>query len=268
MPDEMGATSTSGRWLAWPPLAYLVVFFLVPMALVVRYSVLERDFYGDVKPAWSAEGWRQATSPATLTILGRSLGLAAAVTGICLLVGYPCAASLARLGPRGRQFTVVLVGFPLVTSLLLRIYGWMNLLPLEWRGTLWCVALVMSANYLPFMVLPLLRAWERLDPNLPQAAMDLGATPWQTFWRVSWPLTRPGMWAGCALVFIPAAGEYLVPHFIGEGKVLVLGTLIVQQFMERRNWPYASAAAIWLLLLVTVPLVIAALRRTARRSSP
>src|SRR5581483_6746707 len=138
---------------------------------------------------------------------------------------------------------------PLITSLLLRVYGWINLLPLSWRGNVGSVALVMTMNYLPFMVLPLLRALERLDAGLLEAALDLGATPAQAFWRVTWPLTRPGVVAGCALVFIPSAGEYLVPHFIGEGKVHVLGTLIVQQFMERRNWPYAAAAAACLLAI-------------------
>jgi len=248
-------------WLAWPALAYLTVFFLIPTGLIVRYSVLERDYYGDVTSEYSAEGWREAAGPGTRAVLVRSLVLAGGVTAACLLLAYPCAMTLARTEPRRRQALVVLIGFPLVTSLLLRIYGWMNLLPADWRGTPWTVGLVMAVNYLPFMVLPLLRAWERADVDLARAAMDLGATPWQTFWHVTFPLTRPGMWAGCALVFIPASGEYLVPHFIGEGKVQVLGTLIEQQFMERRNWPYAAAAAVWLLGLVTLPAVLSALGR-------
>jgi ABC-type spermidine/putrescine transport system permease subunit I len=112
----------------------------------------------------------------------------------------------------------------------------------------------MAVNYLPFMVLPLLRALERAEPNVTEAALDLGATPWQAFWRVTWPITRPGMWAGEALVFIPCCGEYLVPHFIGEGKVMVVGGLIVQEFMERRNWPYAAACAMWLAAIVILPI--------------
>jgi spermidine/putrescine transport system permease protein len=126
----------------------------------------------------------------------------------------------------------------------------------------------MTVNYLPFMILPLLRAHERADPNLPMAAMDLGATRWQTFWRVTWPLSWPGIWAGCSLVFIPASGEYLVPHFIGEGKVMVLGTLIVQEFMERRNWPYAAAASVWLLAIVSLPVLAAALGLNPGETTP
>ncbi len=246
------------RWLAWPPLLYLAVFFLAPTLLVARYSVLERDYYGQVTEKFSTEGWHDATSAVTLKILARSLLLAGGVTLACLLLSYPCAMVLAQMNGARRQAAVMLLAFPLVTSLLLRIYGWMNLLPLAWQGTPAAVVLVMTVNYLPFLVLPLLRAWERIDADLPRAAMDLGATPWQTFWHVTEPLTRRGAWAGCALVFIPASGEYLVPHFVGAGKVSVLGTLIVQQFMERRNWPYAAAAALWLLAIVTLPILLSA----------
>lgn len=252
----------AARWLAWPALLYLVVFFVIPTGLIVRYSFRERDYSGGVTDAYSTEGWQEALAPPTRHTLARSLALAGGVTLACLLLGYPCAMTLARLGGRWRQAGVALLSFPLVTSLLLRIYGWMNLLPLDWLGTAWAVGLVMTVNYLPFMVLPLLRAWERLDAGLALAAMDLGATPWQTFWGVTWPLTRPGMWAGCALVFIPAAGEYLVPHFIGAGRVPVLGTLIEKLFLEQRNWPYAAAAAVWLLALVTVPIVVSLASRT------
>ncbi|MEQ8788283.1 MAG: ABC transporter permease [Pirellulaceae bacterium] len=242
-------------WLASPALLYLVVFSVLPTALIVGYSFCERDFYADVKAAFSLEAWRQATDLITLKTLGRSLLLAASVTAIDLLLAYPCVLALARMDRSLRGMFVVLISFPLVTSLLLRIYGWMNLLPLEWRGTLPSVALVMAVNYLPFMVLPLLRAFERLESGVVAAALDLGATPWQAFWRVTWPLTRSGMWAGCALVFIPATGEYLVPRFIGEGHVNVLGTVIVQEFMERRNWPYAAACAVWLMAIVLAPLL-------------
>jgi spermidine/putrescine transport system permease protein len=233
----------------------MLIFFIVPMAIVASYSFHERDFYGQVTQRLSLDGWRQAFDEITLRVIARSIGLAFCVTVTCLLLSYPSAVALARMPELWRHAALALVTFPLVTSLLLRIYGWMNLLPLSWRGNLWSVAMVLAVNYLPFMLLPLLRAWERADVVFEHAAADLGATPWQTFWRVVWPITRPGMWAGCALVFIPVSGEYLVPHFVGEGKVMVVGTLIVQQFMERRNWPYAAACALWLLAIVLAPLI-------------
>jgi spermidine/putrescine transport system permease protein len=243
-------------WPAWLPLAYLTVLCLLPTGLILGYSLLRRDFYGQVLQEFSLDGWRQVLSSGSLRILVRTLVLAMGVTATCLLVSFPCALTLAKTRDGVRQFVILLIVFPLATSLLLRVYGWMNLLPSSWRGTPWAVGFVMVVNYLPFMLLPLLRAIERMDRDLESAAMDLGATPWQAFWLVIWPVTRPGAWAGCALVFIPAVGEYMAPHFIGAGKCSVLGTLIAQQFMERRNWPFASAAAMLLLGLILVPATV------------
>jgi ABC-type spermidine/putrescine transport system permease subunit I len=141
----------------------------------------------------------------------------------------------------------------MLTSLLLRTYGWLNLMPLAWRGTLPGVGLVLACNYLPFMVLPLLKAYERADRTLVLAALDLGATPWQAFWRVTFPITLTGAASGAALVFIPVSGEYLIPHFIGDGKVSVAGTLVMEWF-DHRHWPYAAACAAWLALIVLVPI--------------
>jgi ABC-type spermidine/putrescine transport system permease subunit I len=163
---------------------------------------------------------------------------------------------------RTRALLVLIVSFPLVTSLLLRTYGWLNVLPLAWRGTLGGVALVLACNYLPFMLLPLLRAYERADQSLVLAAMDLGATPWQAFWHVTLPLTLPGALSGAALVFIPVSGEYLIPHFIGDGKVTVVGTLVMEWF-GHRHWPYAAACATWLAAIVLVPMVASLLHRPA-----
>ncbi|MBW8884311.1 MAG: ABC transporter permease subunit [Planctomycetia bacterium] len=146
------------------------------------------------------------------------------------------------------------ISFPLVTSLLLRTYGWMNLLPLGWRGTLPGVGLVLTCNYLPFMLLPLVKAFERADQTLVQAAMDLGATPLVAFWRVTLPITLPAAASGAALVFIPVSGEYLIPHFIGDGKVNVIGTLVMEWF-GHRHWPYAAACATWLAAIILLPMI-------------
>jgi len=243
-----------GGWLAAPAVLYLAVLFIAPTSVVLAYSFCRRDFSGGVLPQFSWEAWRMATDASTLRVLGRTLLLALIVTCADLLLAYPCAAALVRMTAKRRALLVLVISFPLVTSLLLRTYGWMNVLPLSWRGTLWGVGLVLAFNYLPFMLLPLVKAFERADRTLIYAAQDLGATPAQAFWRVTLPITLPGAISGAALVFIPVSGEYLIPHFIGEGKVNVVGTLVMEWFAYR-NWPYAAACATWLAAIVLLPMV-------------
>lgn len=240
-------------WLALPAVLYLAVLFLGPTGVVLAYSFCKRDIYGGVHPEFSWQAWSLATDAITLRVLARTVLLACGVTAANLLLAYPCAATLARL-PRGRRaWWVLVLSFPMLTSLLLRTYGWLNILPLAWRGTLPGVGLVLTCNYLPFMILPLLKAYERADRTLVLAALDLGATPWQAFWRVTFPITLSGAMAGAALVFIPVSGEYLIPHFIGDGKVSVAGTLVMEWF-DHRHWPYAAACATWLAAVVLLPI--------------
>jgi ABC-type spermidine/putrescine transport system permease subunit I len=244
----------SSGWLATPAVAYLTILFIGPAATVLAYSLGQRDVYGGVRPEISWDAWEMATDAMTRRVIVRTVLLAAGVTLACLIVAYPCAATLARLPRRQRALLVLAISFPLVTSLLLRTYGWMNLLPLAWRGTLPGVGLVLACNYLPFMLLPLLRAYERADRTLVHAAMDLGATPLVAFWRVTLPITLPAAASGAALVFIPVSGEYLIPHFIGDGKVNVIGTLVMEWF-GHRHWPYAAACATWLAAIVLLPVI-------------
>lgn len=243
----------SSGWLALPAVLYLAILFLGPTSVVLAYSLCRRNFYGGVQPELSWDAWQLATDTITLRILGRTVLLAAAVTAVNLLLAYPSAAALARMPRRQRALLVLIISFPLVTSLLLRTYGWMNLLPLAWRGTHLGVGLVLACNYLPFMLLPLVKAYERADRTLVLAALDLGATPAQAFWRVTLPLTLPAAASGSALVFIPVSGEYLIPHFLGDGKVSVVGTLVMEWFAYR-HWPYAAACATWLAAIVLAPI--------------
>ena len=259
--------SRFGGWLAAPAVAYLAILFVGPTSIVLAYSFCRRDFSGGVLPEISLNAWQMATDAITLRILGRTVLLAAGVTGLNLLLAYPCAAALARMPERRRGLLVMAISFPLITSLLLRTYGWLNLLPLAWRGTLPAVGLVLACNYLPFMLLPLLRSFERADRTLVWAALDLGATPWQAFWRVTFPITLRGAAAGAALVFIPVSGEYLIPHFIGEGKVNVVGTLVMEWF-DRRHWPYAAACATWLAAIVLLPMTASLVWKSWTASGP
>jgi len=250
-------TKQGQRWLAAPALAYLTVLFLVPTAIVLSYSLCQRDLFGGVQPHASLEAWQMATDAITLRILGRTLLIAGGVTLATALLAYPAAFVLARQPAHIRWLWTVILSFPLLTSLLLRTYGWMHVLPLAWRGTPGGVGLVLACNYLPFMLLPLVRAMERADPSLVWAALDLGATPSQAFWRVTFPITLRGAAAGAVLVFIPASGEYLVPHFIGDGQVSVMGTLIMEWF-DHRHWPYAAACAAWLVAVILLPMLLGA----------
>jgi ABC-type spermidine/putrescine transport system permease subunit I len=129
------------------------------------------------------------------------------------------------------------------------------------------VGLVLACNYLPFMLLPLLKAYERADRTLVLAALDLGAMPAQAFWRVTFPITLPGAVSGAALVFIPVSGEYLIPHFIGDGKVSVVGTLVMEWF-GHRHWPYAAACATWLAAIVLLPIVASLVWNTRTDGDP
>lgn len=246
---------------AWPPLFYMALFAVLPTGVVIGCSLLQRDYYGHVLWEFSSAAWQRSCESPNLKILGRSVALAFVVTVVCLAVAYPATLSLARLPVGVRRYFVALLAFPMFISFLLRIYGWINLLPDEWRGGLAAVVLVMTVNYLPFMLLPLLRSIEQIDAALTDAALDLGATPLSAFWHVTLPLSRPGALAGSMLVFVPAVGEYLVPHFIGNGKVSVLGTQIVSEFMERRNWPFAASLATLLLLMVILGLAFGLIGR-------
>jgi ABC-type spermidine/putrescine transport system permease subunit I len=209
--------------VAWPPLLFLVVMFVVPMAMILVTSLLARGFPSGVLAALSLDGWRQATDAYTLRIISGTILLATLVTAATALAGFLAAHSLWVVTPRFRHAVTAILVFPLVTSLLLRIYGWMNLVPFQHRGTWYSVAGVMAVTYLPFMILPILRSLERIDATLLHAAADLGATRFQVLMYVIIPLAAPGIAAGCVLVFVPACGDYLVPHFIGNGKITVLG---------------------------------------------
>jgi ABC-type spermidine/putrescine transport system permease subunit I len=251
----------TGAWLAAPAVFYVALLFVGPAATVLAYSFCQRDFYGGVVPSVSWQAWHMATDAVTLSIVARTILLAAGVTIANVVIAYPCAAALARIAPSQRSVLILIISFPLVTSALLRTYGWMNVLPLWWRGNLVGVGLVLVFNYLPFMLLPLVKAMERTDQSLMHAALDLGAAPLWAFWRVTVPLTLPAAASGSALVFIPVCGEYLIPHFIGDGKLNLLGTLVMEWF-GLRHWPYAAACAAWLAAIVIIPMAAALLWRT------
>ncbi len=203
-----------------------------------------------------------------------SLRLATISTIITLFVGYPIAYGIAR-APKSRQpILLLLVVIPFWTSLLIRVYAWITLLknngllsqwliaagiidePLEIINTEIAVVLGIVYSYLPFMVLPLYSALEKINPSLVEAATDLGCRPFSAFWHITLPLSIPGMIAGAMLVFIPAVGEFVIPDLLGGARVLTIGKVLWNEFFMNRDWPIAAAVTIIMTLVLVIPIVI------------
>jgi putrescine transport system permease protein len=201
-----------------------------------------------------------------------SLWLAGLGTGILLLIGYPIAYGITRCPPRARQALVMAVVLPFWTSFLIRIYAWIAILKpagvlsgalhvvglpgIDILNTETAVVLGLVYAYLPFMVLPLYAVLDRQDESLVEAAQDLGATPVQAFWRVTFPISLPGAAAGALLCFIPMAGEFVIPDLLGGSQTLMLGRVIWTEFFANRDWPAASAVAIVLLATLLAPILL------------
>jgi putrescine transport system permease protein len=201
-----------------------------------------------------------------------SLKFAATGTILALLVGYPMAYGMARCSQKTRSLLLMLVILPFWTSFLIRVYAWVGILkpegllnaflallgldPVTLLYTPAAVQIGLVYSYLPFMVLPLYAALERMDHTLLEAAADLGSPPWKSFWQVTWPLSIPGVVAGCLLCFIPMVGEFVIPDLLGGPGSLMIGRSIWMEFFANRDWPFASAVAIILLITLVLPIVL------------
>jgi spermidine/putrescine transport system permease protein len=255
-------------WLLLAPLAIaLFVLFVVPQLIMLEASFGRRSAYGLVVHDWSVLNYLRSLDALYLRVLARSLGLALATTVLCLLIGYPMAYWLGLVVPRRwRSALLVLVILPFWTSFLVRMYAWVFLLRTEGlvnvalaRAGLPALnllyndaAVLLGQVYgeLPFMVLPLYASLEKLDRSLLEAAADLGAAPRRALWRVTLPLTLPGIVAGAILVFIPSLGAYLAPDLLGGARTVYVGTLIQNQFVVARDIPFGSALSFVLSLMV------------------
>ena len=270
------------------PYVWLLVFFLIPFLIVVAMSVATRTptappfGYGGENPVLNFEGYaRLFTDGLYLRAFLTSLLNASVAMILCLLIGYPMALGLTRVDKGWRNILLMLVILPFWTSFLLRVYAWMGLMgsnswlnnlltagwnwlvPLDWAvhsipmmHSNFAVVLVMVYTYLPFMILPLYANLERLDLTLDEAAMDLGTKPFGVFWDVTLPQSIPGIIAGGMLVFIPAAGELVIPTLVGDAASPMIGRVISDEFSSARDWPMASAVAVALLVLMVGPMMI------------
>ena len=271
-----------------PPLAWLVALFLVPFAFVLAISFAEGvdgapPFRFAEFPWGTLASWRLLVEDDLyLVAFLNSLRIAASATLITALIGYPMALAIVRAPRAWRPLLLTLVILPFWTSFLIRVYAWMALLrptgvinnlllgagliaePLPLIANQFAVHLGLVYAYLPFMVLPLWAALERIDPALGEAAADLGARPLASFWRVTFPLSWPGLAAGALLVFIPAAGEFVIPDLLGGPDTPMLGRVIWNEFFQNRDWPAAAAIAAAMVALLAAPIL--AFQRLERRA--
>ena len=260
--------------LLLPATIWLLIFFIIPLIIVLVYSFLERGTYGGVTWEFTLKNYQRLANDLYLNIFWRSLGLASLTTLICLIIGYPLAFFIATSSTRWRNLLLLLVIIPFWTNFLVRTYAWMIILrsegmintilqslnliqePLNLLFTPFAVIVGLIYGYLPFMILPLYATIERLNFSLVEAAQDLGANQIRTFFRIILPLTLPGIIAGSILVFIPALGAFITPDILGGAKTVMVGNLIQNQFLQARDWPFGSALSMGLMVLVLIPVMI------------
>jgi spermidine/putrescine transport system permease protein len=252
-----------------PAAVLAAVTLVVPLAIIFAYAFLTRGGYGGVELPVTLENLTRLWDPLYGGIFVRSIWIAALSTAVCLVLGFPLALFIARSGAR-RNLYMSLVVLPFWTSFLIRTYAWMFLLrdtglintalqalgiirePLPLLYNDGAVILGLVYGYLPFMVLPLYSALEKLDPSLLEAAADLGARPRTALFRVTIPLCAPGIRAGAVLVFVPCLGTFLTSDLLGGSKTVLIGNLVQNQFTAARDWPFGAAASLALMLFAVV----------------
>lgn len=254
-----------------PGLTYLVVLLLVPLALVLSYTVFQRGRFGGVVYEFTAENFERLVDPLYLDVVIGSLKIAAVTTVIALLFGYPTAYLIAQLPRKWKTIALVAIVLPFWTNFIIRVYAWIILLsgpglvnsglkvfgiePLELLYNEGAIVAGLVYSYLPLMVLPLFAAIEKLDPQLREASANLGASGLTTFRKVTLPLTVPGVLTGSLFVFVPSFGNFVIPELLGGSKSLMVGNLIRQQFLSARDWPFGSTLALALIAVLLVLLV-------------
>jgi putrescine transport system permease protein len=293
MADSVTASKPGlARWLVVIiPYLWMVLFFLTPFLIIVKISLSDTEIamppYTPVLESFSAigdfisqldfENYLFLTEdPLYVNAYMSSLRIALISTLLLLLIGYPMALAMARASASVRPTLVMLVILPFWTSFLIRVYAWIGILKPEGLLTVLlqsvglmdegsqvqifrteiAVFIGIVYSYLPFMVLPLYSALEKMDGTLLEAASDLGCPPWKAFWKITFPLSIPGVIAGSMICFIPITGEFVIPDLLGGADTLMIGKTLWTEFFGNRDWPLASAVAVLLLLILVVPIAI------------
>jgi ABC-type spermidine/putrescine transport system, permease component I len=264
-----------------PGFGYLIVLLLIPLALILSYTVFRRGRFGGVVYEATGENFSRLFDPLYMDVVAGSLEIAIVTTLLALLIGYPTAYVIARLPRKWKTIALVAIVLPFWTNFLIRVYAWIVLLsgpglvnsaltrlglidePLELLYNRGAIVTGLLYSYLPLMVLPLYAAIERLDPSLREASANLGARPARTFVSVTLPLTLPAVLTGCVFVFVPSFGNFVIPELLGGGRSIMVGNLIRDQFLKARDWPFGAALT---LALLAVLLVLLFLQAWASRS--
>jgi spermidine/putrescine transport system permease protein len=274
------------RGLIAPAWAYYAVFFMAPLVVILAYAFAHREGFFDITFGLYGENLVELMDPLYLQIYGDTFVMALAGTVGCLLVGYPLAYWLATRVRRRRTLLLILVIVPFWTSILIRTYAWQLLLsprgaissalqavgligePLGILYSSRAVFVGIVYDYLPLMVFPLYVSIERMDRGLVEASRDLGVGRLKTFFRVTLPLTLPGILTGCLLVFVPMTGEYVVPTLLGGAKQALFGPIVADTFLEAIDYPFGAAMSLVLVvfLLVVIFLYLRVLGRRAEES--
>jgi spermidine/putrescine transport system permease protein len=281
-PDKLPPAERLTKWLvSGPPFVFLLLFFVLPAMIMVLASFRYPGEFGGLAPIFSAkpnvlhgltlETYRFFFSDTIYAeIFFKSIMIALLTSLICLVMAYPLALLMARSPKQRRDLMVLLVILPFASSFLIRVYAWMILLgpqaalsqlvngvlallgiaPVHLLFSSFAVLVALVYVHLPFMILPLYTNLENHDPVLLDAAQDLGANAWQRFWRVTFPLSLPGIFSGAVLVFIPVLGIFAIPEILGGTSDMLVGNLIKDQFLATRDWPFGSTLSIMLVLVV------------------
>lgn len=268
-----------------PVLLWLCLFLVVPMLIVVGISFMGRDELGNVVPGFNLESYKLFFDPLYLGIYWDTIVLSVLTTALCLLLSYPLAYYIANAGPRMQTWGLVLITVPFWINFLIRTYAWVLLLrtqgvvnelllgtglihePLQMLYTKGAVLLGMVYTFIPFMVLPIYVALEQMDKKLLEAASDLGATRWKSFWHITLPQTKSGIMTGSVLVYVSTTGMFVVTDILGGAKSAMISNIIQSQFLGARNWPFGSALSVIFVITSLIMILLFNRAMTSRYQS-
>lgn len=258
------------KLLSIPYGIWSLVFTIIPLILIGIYSFCSRSYYGQIVYKFTLNNYKMFMEPIYINVLYKSIVLAFESTIICFLVGYPMAYIISKSDIKRRNFMIILFVLPLWTNFLLRTYAWMALLrdqgpinqillllgiidsPLKLLYNDGAVLMGMVYNFIPFMVLPIYSVLSKIDYSLIEASQDLGATSFDVFRKVIFPLSIPGVISGVTMVFMPAVSTFVISDLLGGGKAMLLGNLIQNQFLVARNWQFGSAISMIMMIIILI----------------